>query len=86
MYDCSSARQFYGPGSPYEVFAGKEATRCLAKMIIGADEANAGWGNLSDENLSTLNDWIEKYEAKYPVVGHFVPDPDFITRGDAFEP
>lgn len=42
VYDCSSACQFYGPGSPYEVFAGKEVTRCLAKMIIGANQANAG--------------------------------------------
>lgn len=81
VYDCSSAPQFYGPGAAYHVFAGKESTRSLAKMMISDEEANAGWDNLSPDTMEVLEEWITKFKCKYPVVGSFVPDADFAKRG-----
>eukprot|EP00796_Vickermania_ingenoplastis_P006631 gene6631-4751_t len=78
VYDCSTGEDFYGEGKAYAVFAGKEVSRCLAKMIIGDEEANAGWNNLTEEHIDCLNSWIAKYKEKYPVVGTFMPDPGFM--------
>lgn len=86
IYDCTSGADFYGPGQSYSIFAGKEVSRCLGKMLIGDEEANAGWNNLSEEHLTVLNQWAEKYKEKYPVVGVFHPDPGFLVRGQRFDP
>ncbi|KEG14287.1 membrane-associated progesterone binding protein 2 [Trypanosoma grayi] len=86
VYDCSSAADFYGPGASYHVFAGKDVSRCLAKMLIDDAEANADWHNLADEHRSTLDEWVTKYQSKYPVVGRLATDERFIKRGAAMEP
>ncbi|EAN98494.1 hypothetical protein TcYC6_0121530 [Trypanosoma cruzi] len=86
VYDCSAAAEFYGPGASYHVFAGKEVSRCLAKMLISDEEANAGWCNLTEEHREALDEWSAKYNEKYPVVGRFLPDDQFEERGAAMEP
>ncbi|KAH9578261.1 Cytochrome b5-like heme/steroid binding domain [Trypanosoma melophagium] len=86
VYDCSAAAEFYGCGASYHVFAGKDITRCLAKMLLTDAEANAGWCNLADEHRETLDEWVAKYSAKYPVVGQFAPDELFDSRGAEMEP
>lgn len=85
VYDCTSGAGFYGPGKGYAVFAGREASRPLGKMKISAEEANAGWSNLTPEHLKTLDEWFAKFESKYPVVGKFEPDAEFEARGNCFE-
>ncbi len=86
VYDVTAGRDFYGPGAGYHVFAGKDATRCLAKMQISDTEANCGWENLSEENLETLQEWEDKYKAKYPVVGTLQRDQQFVARGAVLPP
>ena len=86
VFDVTSGRDFYGPGKSYNVFAGKEASRCLGKMEINDNEANCSWRNLSEEHMNTLNDWEAKYRSKYPAVGVFKPDPHFEIRGAQLEP
>jgi membrane-associated progesterone receptor component len=86
IYDVTAGRDFYGPGGGYHVFAGKDATRCLAKMQVSDTEANCGWDNLSEEHQETLGEWEAKYRAKYPVVGTLAADPHFAARGIMFEP
>lgn len=86
VHDCSPGRNFYGPGGPYAVLAGKEASRSLGKMLINDAEANAGWENLSEEHLQTLDEWAAKFDSKYPVVGQFSPDAEFTARGQLFAP
>ena len=86
VYDVSKGKDFYAPGKPYAFFAGKEVSRCLGKMEMDENEANAGWRNLNAEHMQTLDEWVTKYEAKYPVIGTFKTDPHFEIRGMELAP
>lgn len=71
------APQFYGPGGPYHIFAGKEASRCLGKSQLDGKDVNKYWVDCTEEELETLDDYVETFESKYPVVGWFIPDQTF---------
>jgi len=70
VFDVSSARGFYGPGAAYGVFAGKDASRGLARMEI--EYKGADISDLSGSQQVTLQEWADKFESKYPVVGRIV--------------
>lgn len=82
----SVAKEWYGPESPYNAFAGHEASRQLGKTKVGREEANADWTTLSLEHLKTLDEWEERFMGKYLAVGWFVPDAEYISRGASFAP
>ncbi|KPI89367.1 hypothetical protein ABL78_1493 [Leptomonas seymouri] len=86
VYDCTSGAAFYGPGKAYAVFAGLEVSRCLGKMLISDEEANANWDDLLPDHMQTLNEWADKFESKYPVIGTFEPDDEFYARQKMFTP
>jgi len=67
VFDVSSARGFYGPGAAYGVFAGKDASRGLAKMEIEYNTADIS--DLSLSQKQTLREWSDKFQTKYPIVG-----------------
>mmetsp|Transcript_22346 Transcript_22346/g.33013 ORF Transcript_22346/g.33013 Transcript_22346/m.33013 type:complete len:293 (-) Transcript_22346:235-1113(-) len=63
---------FYGPGCSYHVFAGRNATRCLALMSLEESDAkNPNVTDLDASKIKTLIDWMTSFENKrfYPVVG-----------------
>ncbi|CAA6655642.1 unnamed protein product [Spirodela intermedia] len=58
IYDVSQSRMFYGPGGPYALFAGRDASRALAKM------------SFEEKDLTgTSPDWEYKFMSKYVKVG-----------------
>lgn len=74
VIDVTSGAESYGPGRPYHLFAGRDATKALALM------------DLSDHNLDdydfvpettdaqkSLDSWIHRLTSKYDVVGELVP-------------
>ena len=63
---------FYGAGGPYQKFAGKDASRALAKMSLDeADLTTSDVSDLAEKQVATMNDWIKTFEEKksYPIVG-----------------
>ena len=72
--------QFYGPGEPYHVYAGKDVSRNLAIGEVSDSAANLSWddGTLSETQLDVLNRWSMKLESKYRVVGWFIFPPSFL--------
>ncbi|KAH1162621.1 hypothetical protein GYH30_001211 [Glycine max] len=68
VYDVSIEKSFYSLGGPYAMFAGKDASRALAKMSKNDDDISPSLDDLSDKEIDILNDWENKFQAKYPVV------------------
>lgn len=65
----SAGNSFYGPGDAYCMFAGKDASRALAKMSKNEEDVSPSLDGLSEKEMGVLNDWEKKFEAKYPIVG-----------------
>lgn len=68
IFDVSTGKSYYGPGGSYAMFAGKDASRALAKMSTRDEDVIGSLDELTDKELSVLADWERKFEAKYPIV------------------
>jgi membrane-associated progesterone receptor component len=79
VFDVSGAKQFYGEGSGYNCFAGRDATRAMAKLSFEeADLANSSIEDLGPFERDVLNDWYSKFRDYkcYPIIGRVSkPDP-----------
>ncbi|KAI9122202.1 hypothetical protein K1719_006891 [Acacia pycnantha] len=62
-------RMFYRPGGPYALFAGKDASRVLAKMSFEEKDLTRDISGLSGFELGALQDWEYKFMSKYVKVG-----------------
>ena len=62
-------RMFYGPGGPYALFAGKDASRALAKMSFEDKDLTGDVSGLGPFELEALQDWEYKFMSKYVRVG-----------------
>ncbi|GMF41288.1 unnamed protein product [Phytophthora fragariaefolia] len=72
VYDVSRKRDFYGPGEGYHLFAGRDASRALAKMSFEKEDLDSDkLDDLSFMDKETLNDWVTKFSVYngYPNVG-----------------
>ncbi|THF97686.1 hypothetical protein TEA_006779 [Camellia sinensis var. sinensis] len=81
-------RMFYGPGGPYALFAGKDASRALAKMSFEEQDLTGDISGLGPFELDALQDWEYKFMTKYAKVGSVkktVPVTDGTLSGEAVE-
>lgn len=73
VYDVSfGGVGFYGPKGGYKGFAGRDASRALAKMSFDAEDLeNTSVDDLEEKQQKILADWIKTFgeRKKYPVVG-----------------
>ena len=65
----SLCRVFYGPGGLYALFAGKDASRALAKMSFEENDLTGDISGLGPFELDALQDWEYKFMSKYVKVG-----------------
>lgn len=80
IFDVTSSKQFYGPGGPYHVFAGKNATHGLATSSTDADKVTGDLSDLTESQKDTHMQWHAKYSSKYPIVGYLVADGTTATE------
>jgi len=83
VFDVSSGRNFYGPGGPYENFAGRDASRGLACGSFDDDMLTKNLEGplydlegLSSEESEAMRGWEERFTEKYLVVGKLVAVDD----------
>ncbi len=72
VYDVGRGRNFYGPGGPYGMFAGKDCTRALAKVSFEPELFTGDIEGLDQEELDKLEEWIETFEGKYRRIGRLL--------------
>lgn len=76
IFNVWKGRNFYGPGGEYHIFAGRDATRLLARTKV--EEETEGEANkaLTIGERAALAAWILIFKGKYEIVGKlksFVP-------------
>jgi len=78
IYDVSAGRSFYGPGGPYGNFAGRDASRGLAKqsfdesMLTPLDAPIDDLSDLTSSEWSNLKDWEGHFINKYILCGDLI--------------
>ncbi|KAF5786018.1 putative cytochrome b5-like heme/steroid binding domain-containing protein [Helianthus annuus] len=82
IYDVSRSRMFYGPGGPYALFAGRDASRALALMSFEPSDLTGDISGLGASELEVLEDWEAKFEEKYVKVGELVSERPSTTTED----
>lgn len=81
VYNCHKGRHFYGPGCEYHVFAGRDATRLLAKGLLEDEPPDAVGQPLSYVERAALAGWLLTFRAKYECVGKLAGAGDALTSG-----
>ncbi|OAA65802.1 membrane-associated progesterone receptor component 1 [Niveomyces insectorum RCEF 264] len=84
VFDVTAGRNFYGPGGPYENFAGRDASRGLASHSFDEDMLTKDLdgpldplADLDGEQREALQGWEERFDSKYLVVGRLVAAADY---------
>ncbi len=85
VFDVSQGSDFYGPGSAYHVFAGRNATHGLAKSSIDPTKVEGDLSKLTASERDTHMQWFAKYTSKYPQVGFLVDDHELTDNANENE-
>jgi len=78
VFDVTAGRGFYGPDGMYGNFAGRDASRGMAKqsfdleMLTPIDQPLDKLEDLTPEEIENMKGWIEHFTNKYIVCGRLV--------------
>lgn len=87
VYDVTSGKAFYGPGGPYENFAGRDASRGLALNSFDASVLTPigkpldTLTDLAKDEQESLEGWKTHFNNKYKVVGS-LHNPEDLSEED----
>ncbi|KRY77118.1 Membrane-associated progesterone receptor component 2 [Trichinella pseudospiralis] len=84
IYDVTRKKELYGQGGPYGLFAGRDASRCLAKFSTEMVHIKDSYDDLADLTLSEINslrEWAmhelrSYFKEMYPCVGKLLSSSD----------
>ena len=69
MFNVWTRRDLYGMDGPYNIFAGCDATRLLAKGLLQPESKVERAQPLTAEDRDSLADWIAQFEGRYVEAG-----------------
>eukprot|EP00546_Thalassionema_frauenfeldii_P008830 CAMPEP_0178910340 /NCGR_PEP_ID=MMETSP0786-20121207/9043_1 /TAXON_ID=186022 /ORGANISM="Thalassionema frauenfeldii, Strain CCMP 1798" /LENGTH=209 /DNA_ID=CAMNT_0020582581 /DNA_START=96 /DNA_END=721 /DNA_ORIENTATION=+ len=69
VYNVWKGRNFYGPGGEYAIFAGRDATRLLAKFRTEEEDEESLKKPLTVAERATLQGYVYTFREKYEPVG-----------------
>ncbi|KZS95279.1 cytochrome b5 [Sistotremastrum niveocremeum HHB9708] len=78
VFDVTQGKSFYGPDGMYGNFAGRDASRGMAKqsfdseMLTPIDQPLDKLTDLTSDEIDNMNGWIEHFAHKYIICGELV--------------
>ena len=69
VFNVYKGRNFYGPGGEYHLFAGRDATRFLARTIVEEETPQEAQKPLTIAERASLAAWMFTLKNKYEIVG-----------------
>ncbi|WAQ99132.1 PGRC2-like protein [Mya arenaria] len=75
IFDVTRGKRFYGPGGPYGLFAGRNASRALATFSMSEDVFRNEYDDLSDLSsmqMESVREWEMQFTEKYDYVGRLL--------------
>ncbi|KZT20696.1 cytochrome b5 [Neolentinus lepideus HHB14362 ss-1] len=78
VFDVTAGRNFYGPNGMYGNFAGRDATRGMAKqsfdieMLTPIDQPLDKCDDFTPEEIENMKGWFDHFSNKYIVCGKLV--------------
>jgi len=78
IFDVTAGRSFYGPNGMYGNFAGRDASRGMAKqsfdleMLTPVDQPLDKLTDLQHDEIENMRGWIEHFSNKYIICGKLV--------------
>ena len=82
VFDVGTARDRYGPGAEYACFAGRDASRMLAKGLLVDEDNKSARLPLTVTEKAVLAAWVFSFKSKYPVVGQLKSNDDLLADSD----
>ena len=86
VFDVTAGADFYGVDGSYHLFAGRDASRALAKLSFeDADLDDPHIDDLNAGERDTLNDWYDKFKnwKSYPIVGRLSAPPTDLQMSES---
>ncbi|XP_048511861.1 membrane-associated progesterone receptor component 1 [Athalia rosae] len=81
VYDVTRGRRFYGPGGPYAVFGGRDASRGLGTFsIVPGPDVYDDLSDLRAEEMDSVREWEEQFKEKYEYVGRLLKPGELPTN------
>jgi len=81
VFDVSASPGFYGKEGGYHLFIGNDSSVALAKMKFDKeflDPSHLHWSrDLDAKELNILEEWLQRFEGKYKLVGYIKDDGKF---------
>ncbi|KAF5319663.1 hypothetical protein D9619_008642 [Psilocybe cf. subviscida] len=78
VFDVTAGRSFYGPNGMYGNFAGRDASRGMAKqsfdieMLTPVDQPLDKLEDLKQDEIDNMKGWIDHFSNKYIICGKLV--------------
>jgi membrane-associated progesterone receptor component len=79
VFDVTRGKRFYGPGGPYGVFAGRDASRGLATFSLTEEAIKDEYDDLSDltaMQMDSVREWEMQFTEKYDLIGRLLKPGD----------
>lgn len=72
VYDVTRGQKHYGPGGPYHIFAGRDASRSFVTGDFETNDQVDDVLDLSHNELLSLRDWSKFYKREYEYKGKLI--------------